>query len=168
MRTERRSAGSRRGGSTAPWASPCILSFLERCLPWRRGRSGAAVRWRPELAPRRRVPQPLVPRLRHGVPRPLVPWFVYVGMTLLLPAANGATRREGFAEHALITLGVSGALVLAWLAVARRRGRHRRAGLRSQSPGCMRSPRLAERATRLAPGQVRHPPRPPVSGRDAG
>ena len=71
------------------------------------------MRWCREAAPRRRVPQPLVP------------WFVYVGMTLLLPAANGATRREGFGEYALITLGVSGAIVLAWILVARRRTRAR-------------------------------------------
>ena len=71
------------------------------------------MRWRRETATRRRVPQPLVP------------WFVYVGMTLLLPAANGATRREGFGEHAIITLGVSGAIVLAWLVVASRRTRAR-------------------------------------------
>ena len=62
----------------------------------------------------------------------LVPWLVYVGVTLVAPAMHGATRDAGFVEHTVITLGVSGALAMLWLAAARpraprstaRRGKH--------------------------------------------
>ena len=52
----------------------------------------------------------------------LLPWLVYVGVTVVVPASNGAHPREpGFAEHAIITLGVSGAILMLWLAADRAR-----------------------------------------------
>ena len=48
----------------------------------------------------------------------LLPWLVYVGVTVAAPAANGAARAPSFAEHAVITLGVSGAVAMLWLAAA--------------------------------------------------
>jgi len=45
-----------------------------------------------------------------------VPWLVYVGVTVVAPAINGAVRDPVFAAHAVITLGVSGAITLLWLA----------------------------------------------------
>jgi hypothetical protein len=51
----------------------------------------------------------------------LLPWLVYVGMTVVVPAVNGATHDRAFAEHAIITLGVSGAVAMLWLAAGRRR-----------------------------------------------
>lgn len=52
----------------------------------------------------------------------VAPWSVYVGVTVLAPLVNGAwTREPAFAEHAVITLGVSGAVMMLWLAAGRRR-----------------------------------------------
>ena len=53
----------------------------------------------------------------------LLPWLVYVGVTVVVPAADGAAREPGFAEHAIITLGVSGAILMLWLAASRTRAR---------------------------------------------
>jgi len=50
----------------------------------------------------------------------VVPWLVYVGVTVVVPAANGAWRDTAFAEHAAITLLVSGALFGLWRACARK------------------------------------------------
>ena len=52
---------------------------------------------------------------RHRTPLVLVPWLVYVGVTVVAPAINGAVRDPVFAAHAVITLGVSGAITLLWL-----------------------------------------------------
>ena len=61
----------------------------------------------------------------------LLPWLVYVGVTVVVPAGNGAAREPGFAEHAIITLGVSGAILMLWLAAGRARRPSRAAvGLR--------------------------------------
>ena len=60
-------------------------------------------------------------RPRRRVPLVLVPWLVYVAVTVVAPAAYGAARDAGFAEHAVITLGVSGAVLMLWLAAARAR-----------------------------------------------
>jgi hypothetical protein len=65
-------------------------------------------------------------RAPRRVPPVLLPWLVYVGVTLVAPAANGAAHGERFAEHTVITLGVSGALLLLWLAAARERPPRRR------------------------------------------
>jgi len=59
----------------------------------------------------------------RGLPPVLVPWLAYLGVTLAVPAVNGAWRREGFGEHAVITLVVSGAIVGVWLVLGRRFGR---------------------------------------------
>lgn len=59
--------------------------------------------WRGEWRPR--------PRL----PLSVVPLGVYLGVTLFAPAVNGAAQREGFWEHAAITVAVSGLLALGWL-----------------------------------------------------
>jgi len=48
-----------------------------------------------------------------------VPWLVYVGVTVLAPAAHGAWRDAAFAEHATITLLVSAAMFGAWVACVR-------------------------------------------------
>ena len=48
----------------------------------------------------------------------LVPWLVYLGITIVGPAANGAWRREDFAEHVLLTVATSSGLTLMWLGVA--------------------------------------------------
>ena len=56
---------------------------------------------------------------RPRVPLALVPWLVYVGVTVVTPAVNGAAAGEGYAEHAVITLGVSGAIMMLWLAAGR-------------------------------------------------
>jgi len=53
-------------------------------------------------------------------PRTVVPWLVYVGVTVVVPAANGAWRDTAFAEHAAITLLESGALFGLWRACARK------------------------------------------------
>jgi exosortase K len=50
--------------------------------------------------------------------RALLPLAPYLGVTLLLPALNGAAVRAGFAEHARAVLGVSLALTAAALASA--------------------------------------------------
>lgn len=62
------------------------------------------------------------PELRRAgrPPGALVPWLVYVSVTLVAPAANGAWRDAAFAEHAAITLLVSAALFGAWAAWAQR------------------------------------------------
>ena len=58
---------------------------------------------------------------RAGRPRDaVVPWLVYVGVTVVVPAANGAWRDAAFAEHAAITLLVSGALFGLWRVCARK------------------------------------------------
>jgi hypothetical protein len=58
---------------------------------------------------------------RAGRPRrAVVPWLVYVGVTVVAPAANGAWRDAAFAEHATITLLVSAAMFGLWIAWARR------------------------------------------------
>jgi hypothetical protein len=61
------------------------------------------------------------------LPRAAIPWLVYVGVTVAVPAANGAWRDAGFAGHALLTVGVSGALLCAWLGLTWR-ARARRGG----------------------------------------
>lgn len=60
-------------------------------------------------------------RARRAGPLVLLPWLVYVGVTVVAPAANGAAREPGFGEHAIITLGVSGAVLVLWLAARRAR-----------------------------------------------
>jgi len=40
-----------------------------------------------------------------------VPWFVYLAVTVAEPAAGGAWHNTHFAEYALVTLIVSGAIV---------------------------------------------------------
>ena len=60
-----------------------------------------------------RVSRP--PRVR--IPLALVPLAVYVGVTLVEPALHGAASREGFWEHAAITLAVSGAITAIGLGV---------------------------------------------------
>ena len=60
-------------------------------------------------------------RPRSRVPLALVPWLAYVGVTVVTPAVNGAAVGEGYAEHAVITLGVSGAIMMLWLAAGRMR-----------------------------------------------
>jgi len=60
-------------------------------------------------------------RPRSRVPLALVPWLVYIAVTVVAPAANGAAGGEGYIEHAVITLGVSGAIMMLWLAASRMR-----------------------------------------------
>ena len=48
------------------------------------------------------------------IPLGLVPLLVYLGVTLVAPGLNGASRRDGFWEHAVITLGLSGLLGWPW------------------------------------------------------
>ena len=59
------------------------------------------------------------PRRRPRLPLVLVPWLVYVGVTVVAPAVNGAATGEAYAEHAVITLGVSGAVLMLWLTAGR-------------------------------------------------
>jgi len=54
-----------------------------------------------------------------------VPWLTYVAVTVVAPALNGAAAVAGYADHAVITLGVSGAIFLLWLAASRMHGRRR-------------------------------------------
>jgi PH (Pleckstrin Homology) domain-containing protein len=54
-------------------------------------------------------------RPRFRVRRELVSLLAYLAVTVAFPALSGATRLEGFGEHAAITLGVSGAFAGAWL-----------------------------------------------------
>ena len=50
------------------------------------------------------------------MPRLAVPLLLYLAVTLAAPAVNGATRRDGFWEHAAITAIVSGGLTgMGWL-----------------------------------------------------
>ena len=58
-------------------------------------------------------------RKGRRVPLVLLPWLVYVGVTVVAPAVNGAAHEPGFAEHAVITLGVSGGVLMLWLAAGR-------------------------------------------------
>jgi len=74
------------------------------------------------------------PRSRRRVPLVLVPWIVYLGVTLVAPALNGAARSEAFAEHAIITLGISGAMTMLWLAAGRRPPRRRLDSTREVAP----------------------------------
>lgn len=60
-------------------------------------------------------------RARH-VPLRMVPLLTYVGVTVIAPALNGATRRDGFWEHAALTVGVSGLMTWIWLFTRRHRG----------------------------------------------
>jgi hypothetical protein len=81
------------------------------------------------------------PPATRRVPLALVPLVVYVGVTLLAPALNGAGRREGFWEHAAITLGLSGLLSWLWLAGGRRSTPPERVGGdASRMPGTGRRP----------------------------
>lgn len=57
----------------------------------------------------------------------VVPWLAYVAVTVLGPALNGAWRRPDFAEHALVTILGSGAVLALWL-FARRIARRRTSG----------------------------------------
>jgi hypothetical protein len=52
----------------------------------------------------------------------MVPLLTYVGVTVIAPALNGATRRDGFWEHAALTVGVSGLMTWIWLFTRRHRG----------------------------------------------
>ena len=54
------------------------------------------------------------------IPLVLVPLVVYLGVTLVAPGLNGAGRRDGFWEHAVITLGLSGLLGWPWFVACRR------------------------------------------------
>ena len=65
-------------------------------------------------------------RPRSRLPLVLVPWLAYVGVTVVAPAVNGATAGEAYSEHAVITLGVSGAIMMLWLAAGRMRPRARK------------------------------------------
>ena len=61
------------------------------------------------------------------LPLVFVPWLTYVAVTVVAPALNGAAAAEAYADHAVITLGVSGAIFMLWLAAIRMRpGRGRR------------------------------------------
>src|ERR1043166_677300 len=51
------------------------------------------------------------------IPLVLVPFAVYLGVTVLEPAMHGAAGRVGFWEHTAITLAVSGVMMVGWLAV---------------------------------------------------
>jgi len=60
------------------------------------------------------------------LPLVFVPWLTYVALTVVAPALNGAAAAEAFADHAVITLGVSGAILMLWLAAIRMRPGHGR------------------------------------------
>jgi exosortase K len=47
-----------------------------------------------------------------------IAWLGYVTVTIVAPALRGAGRNPMFVEHAAVTLGLSAALLGAWLAVA--------------------------------------------------
>ena len=64
------------------------------------------------------------------IPLGLVPLAVYLGVTLLVPALNGASRGAGFWEHVAITAGVSGLLSWPWLVAGRASARPEPAGAR--------------------------------------
>lgn len=51
---------------------------------------------------------------RPRVPLVLVPFVIYVAVTVLEPAAHGAARLPAFWDHALITFAVSGLLAWGW------------------------------------------------------
>jgi hypothetical protein len=48
-----------------------------------------------------------------------VPFVFYFGMTVVLPAMNGAAGVPEFREHALIALTVSGSLTGLWVGARR-------------------------------------------------
>jgi len=60
-------------------------------------------------------------RPRSTLPLVFVPWLTYVAVTVVAPALNGAAAAEAYADHAVITLGVSGAIMMLWLAASRMR-----------------------------------------------
>jgi len=64
-------------------------------------------------------------------PGPRLPLVVYLGVTLVAPALDGAIAGERFWEHAAITAAVSGAIAGLWLIV----GRWRAAGGRDAFKG---------------------------------
>jgi hypothetical protein len=49
-------------------------------------------------------------RRRTRVPLVAVPLAIYLGVTLVTPAVNGATSGPGFWEHAALTAGVAGVM----------------------------------------------------------
>ena len=49
----------------------------------------------------------------RALPLWCLPWIVYLAVTVLAPAVNGAWRNTQFGAHALATIGVVGALVAA-------------------------------------------------------
>jgi hypothetical protein len=59
------------------------------------------------------------------VPLVLVPLLAYLGVTLLVPALDGAGRHEGFWEHVAVTLGVSAIVSWPWLRMDRQPARPR-------------------------------------------
>ena len=85
-----------------------------------------------------RSPGPRALRLRPllRVPLLLVPLLVYVGVTVIAPALNGATRRDGFWEHAAITVAISSLVTSIWIGVRRVKGQIK---LASSPPGFVRS-----------------------------
>jgi hypothetical protein len=72
-----------------------------------------------------------------------IPLALYVGMTVVLPALNGAASDASFVEHAAVVLGAVG--VVALLARVRRR-RHLTAVATSAA---MRQPSGSSRQTRV-------------------
>ncbi len=65
------------------------------------------------------MPRAADARPPRPAPRLVLAWLVYLGVTVAAPAANGAWRDPDFAGHALLTAGVSGALLLVWLGLVR-------------------------------------------------
>src|ERR1041385_5355823 len=65
-------------------------------------------------------------RPRSTLPLVFVPWLTYVALTVVAPALNGATAAEAYADHAVITLGVSGAILMLWLGASPVRPGHGR------------------------------------------
>ncbi len=56
---------------------------------------------------------------RRGGARLWIPFAIYVAVTCVLPLARHADRRDGFWEHAAMTLLLPAAMMLAWIAARR-------------------------------------------------
>ena len=83
---------------------------------------------------------------RRGPRLPLVavPLLTYFGVTVVVPALNGAARHDGFWEHAAITTLLAGAMTAIWLAL---RSSTARGARRGRAPGSEAQDQVARQTT---------------------
>ena len=57
------------------------------------------------------------------MPLVMIPWLIYLGVTVVAPALRGSATRPEFWPHVAITIGVSGLVLGMWWSIARWSGR---------------------------------------------